>query len=555
MSQHRDIASLAMPHRKPRALGLLLGVASDLSMVLLLVLSMWLILRAGEQPPILHLTFAVVGVRALAIGRAVFRYLERLATHNSALQQLSTLRAHVFEQLIPLVPGGLREQRTGDVHARLIDDIDQLQDQPLRVWQPLMVSGSTVIVGILIVSLMSPLAGLVNLTLAVLAVLGTGALVRRSGRHNRSQLANIRGRLVDALIERFEADAVLHAFGVTEQANERVAEVSREYVREQQRGAGLSGIVSACMTLFAGVATLLTISLLRPDAGFDTVSAPVLAAAIIVPAALFEVLTQVPQALQARQLVAESAERIGTLLGAEIPPEIPRETAPMRAPAEMPRDGTQPLIVVKNLSARYPDAQQYTIEHLSFTLAAGQTLLITGESGAGKSTLARVLVRFLEYDGTYRLRGVEAKELPLSRVRENVGLCEQAPHLFDSDLRQNLKFARPEASDEDLLRVLDRVGLRAWAQQREGLDTRVGEHGALVSGGQAGRIALARVLLADFPIVILDEPTAGVDPENADAMMRDMLGAVPNDRVVIVISHTDLPSDVRADEQMQHIVL
>ena len=558
MLSKRDILRLAMPPVRSRVTGLAWGIASEVSMVALLALSMWLILRAGEQPPILHLTFAVVGVRALAIGRAVFRYLERLASHSSALKQLSTLRARMLEHLIPLVPGGLRERRAGDVHAGLIDDIDQLQDHPLRVWQPLTVSTVTVVLGVLIVSMMSPIAGLVNCVLAVVAVGVTAMVVKRGSRRSASTLAAVRAELVDALIERFEAGAVLHAFGATAQANDRVNRVSRAYVREQQRDAGVTGIVTACMTLTAGIATLVTMYLLRPETGLDVLTAPVFAAVLIVPAALFETLTQVPQAIQARELVTQSGERLESIFGETVPAEIPTEPTESAAPRAMKSIqgfGDDPLIEVTDLEARYPGAPHATISHLGFTLHAGETLLITGESGAGKSTLARVLVRFLEYGGSYRLLGTEANELSPSRVRAVIGLCEQTPHLFDNDLRQNLKFARPEATDAELVRVLERVGLHEWAERRDGLDTYVGEHGALVSGGQAGRIALARVLLADFPIVILDEPTAGVDPQTADAMMRDMLSAVPRDRAVIVISHTDLPPDTRAGAQLRHIAL
>lgn len=551
----RDIARLAMPSTKQRAVGLTFGIASDFAMVSLLVLSMWLILRAGEQPPILHLTFAVVGVRALAIGRAVFRYLERLASHNSALTQLATLRSHVFERIIPLVPGALRERKTGDVHASLVDDIDQLQDQPLRVWQPLIVSLVTVGLGILMVALMSPIAALINLVMCVIAVVVCVWLVQRSTATSTSKLPHIRAELVDALIERFEAASVLHAFGATHEADARIRTISQQYVREQQRDAGLTGVTSAVMTFAAGVTTLVTLYLLRPEAGFDIVSAPVFAAAVIVPASLFEVLLQVPQALQSRQLVRESSDRVEVLLGETLPPEIPADTGMLTsAPCGMGGAG-DPLVKLTQLSARYPGAATPVIHDINLTLGAGEMLVVTGESGAGKSTLAKVLVRFIDYEGSYQLAGVEARDLTFDAVRRVVGLCEQTPHLFDSDLRQNLKFAAPEADDETLLSVLDRVGLREWAESRGGLDFRVGEHGALVSGGQAGRIALARVLLADFPVVILDEPTAGVDPENAEAMMRDMLGAIPADRAVIVITHTELPSDLTTGGHVRHIAL
>lgn len=552
MTSRVNIQHLAMPTLKQRALGLFFGIAADLTIVSLMVLSMWLILRAGEQPPILHLTFAVVGVRALAIGRAVFRYIERLASHRSALTQLATLRTQVFERLIPLVPGALRQRRTGDVHASLVDDVDQLQDQPLRVWQPLVVSGSTVLLGLGMIALMSPIAALVNAVLVVLSVAVSAWLIRRSEQSQVAALPTLRAELVDAMIERFEAAQVLAAYGASAQVDERISALSKRIAREQRRDAGVGGLTAAIMSASAGIATLTTLCLLRPELGIDVISAPVLAALVIVPASLFEVLTQVPQALQARSVVNESAARVESVLGERVPPEIPVEREGVRDPR--PVSGA-PLIEVAGLQATYPGDSKPTIRGVNFSLAAGDTLLITGESGSGKSTLAKVLVRFLEHEGSYELRGSNVRAWSLAGVREQVGLCEQAPHLFDSDLRQNLKFAKPEATDEELLSVLDRVGLREWAERRGGLDIEVGEHGALVSGGQAGRIALARVLLADFPIVVLDEPTAGVDPENADAMMIDMLGAVPNDRAVIVISHTDLPREITRGERLQHMHL
>ncbi|MDA3145936.1 thiol reductant ABC exporter subunit CydC [Leucobacter sp. UCMA 4100] len=555
---HFDAKALAMPAPKALFTGVFWGVLSDASMVALLILSMWLIMRSGEQPPILHLTFAIVGVRALAIGRAVFRYLERLATHDRALKQLASLRSNVLKRLIPLVPGAMKQRTTGDVHASLIDDIDQLQDQPLRVWQPLVVSGITVALGVGLVAIMSPLAALVNTVFIVLALLTARWLIVRSRKVSSSELTEIRSRLIDALIERFEAAQVLHHFGATSKHDERISRISREYVSVQQKEAGLTGMTAGLMSGAAGLSTLVTLWLMRPEAGLDVVSAPVLAALVIVPAALFEVLTQIPQAMQARQLVDESAARVESLLGERVPDEIPEttgsesETRERLAEArEAGPDSTVALLAAHDLSARYPGATRNTLEDVDFELNAGETLLITGESGAGKSTLAKVLVRFLEYEGSLTLGGTQLKHLTTHEVRSRIGLSEQSPHLFDSDLRQNLKFAQPDAPDEVLLEALDRVGLRDWAESRGGLDMHVGEHGALVSGGQASRIALARVLLTDFEIVVLDEPTAGVDTENADAMLRDLLGAVPSDRAVVVISHTDLPEGVNATRHLR----
>lgn len=528
----------AMPTWRRRLTSATLGTIADAMMIALMALSLWLIVRASEQPPILHLTFAIVGVRALAIGRAVFRYLERLASHDSALKQLASLRAESFRRLVPRMPAAIVEQRTGDVHATLVEDIDQLQDQPLRVWQPLVVSLVTVSLALAVIAVASPVAALVNVAFLVLGGgVGIVLILRRSGR-NHEAMTRLRGALTDALLERLEAATVLHVFGVTAQQDRRILEVSAVLSRLQRRNVGVLAAASAILSLSAGLASLATLTMLAPAAEH---TAAMIGSLVIVPAAIFEVFGSVLGAVQARQLVRASATRLEHLLDRELPPQIPVETN--LGSGFLPRPDA-PLICLRDVSATYPGATTPAVSGVSFELHAGETLVVTGESGAGKTTLASVLVRFLEYEGSYELAGTEARTLSTHDVRERVGLCEQVPHLFDADLRQNLLFARPDADDEELWTALERVGLHEWAQRRDGLDTRVGEHGALVSGGQAQRISLARVLLADFPVVILDEPTAGVDVDRADHVMGDMLRALPPDRAVIVITHTELPRGI-----------
>jgi ATP-binding cassette, subfamily C, bacterial CydC len=196
-------------------------------------------------------------------------------------------------------------------------------------------------------------------------------------------------------------------------------------------------------------------------------------------------------------------------------------------------------LVAEGLTKRYGGVT--AVADVSFALAAGERLALIGPSGAGKTTLAHVLVRFLDYGGSFRIGGVEARERNGDDVRLTIGLCAQHPFLFDESIRQNLLFARDTATDAELEAVLARVGLGEWAAARGGLDARVGDRGGLVSGGQAQRLALARALLHDFPVLVLDEPTAGVDPEASDALLHDLLGAVGPDRAVVLISHVAVP--------------
>ena len=564
------VIARAIPSRARRLPGTLLGVLADACVVGLLGLSMWLIVRAGEQPPILYLTFAIVGVRALAVGRAAFRYAERLFSHDAALTQLASLRTATFDALVPRVPGAFESHGRGEVLAAFVDDVDQLQDAPLRVRQPLWVSGIVVVLSVAVVTAMLPVAGIV--LAAMLAVSGGIAilLARSMAGASDRELGRARAALVDALLDRFAAAEVLTAFGALPAQRERIAAAEARLMNAQQRRARSAGLTGAILALASGLASLIVLLLAIPaleGAGGGTwhggaISAPLFAAVVVVPAAVFEIFAQVPAALVARRGVETSAARVAALTATELPPEIVSggdngdnggnscsdgsDAADLGASVRAVAPGAV-LIEAQGLAVRHPGAAHDAVAGVSFALRAGETLVVTGESGAGKTTLALALVRFLNYRGAYRIAGREASAYAASAVRRVVGLCEQEPHLFDADLRQNLKFARDTASDEELTAVLERVGLAEWAAARGGLDAAVGEHGALVSGGQAQRIALARAILADFPVVILDEPTAGVDRETADGLLRDLLGAIPPDRAVILITHTELPTGIVAD--------
>jgi len=538
----RAVLGLAQPRARRFLPGLAAGVLSAVCAVSLLAVSAWLITRAAEMPPILFLSMAVVGVRAFALGRSVFRYLERVASHDAAFGQLAELRTGIFATLLPLAPAGLAHTRRGDLLSRLVRDVDALQDLPLRVVQPLVVSGITAALSVFGVWLLLPGAGLALLVCLVVAgLLGTlvaGALAARSER----ALAPLRGALADEVLETLDNLDVLTAFGALDAHLESFARADATLRRASLRTALGAGVQSAVVSLCAGAATIAALLWGIPALGAGgALTGPGFVVIVLVPLAVFEVFAMIPLAVGAWRQVRSSAERVATVVPRDVPPEIPVDAAP-----PMRLDTTKPMVLeLDNVGARWPGGREPAVSGVTLRLAPGDRVHLGGASGAGKTTLANALVRFLDYTGSYRLDGIEARELPQAQVRRVVGLCEQRPWLFDDSIRQNLLFARDTATDDELETMLDRVGLQGWTTQRGGLDARVGERGALVSGGQAQRLALARALLADFPILIVDEPTANVDAEQGDRLIRDILTAAAADhRAVLLISHTPVPADL-----------
>ena len=542
----RDVLRLAQPRPRWFAPGLLAGVASAVMAVALLACSAWLITRAAEMPSLAYLGMAVVGVRAFAIFRSVFRYLERVTSHDAAFRQLAELRLGIFRRIVPVAPAGLAQTGRGDLLTRLVRDVDDLQDLPLRVVQPLLVAGITALLSVIGIWLIVPAAGLTLLVCLLLAgVLGTvvsGSLAARADR----ELAPLRGTLADEVLEIVENLDVLTAFDAL---RPRLAQLARTDERLRRatlhRSVGV-GVQSAVVALFAGAATLgaLYFGIPALDGGGGLLSpallGPTLIVAVLVPMAVFEVFGMIPLAASAWRQVRVSARRVAEVVPASPPAEIPVDIA-----NQQPLLATSVVLELTDLGASWPGQTEPGVAGVTLRLAPGDLVHLAGPSGAGKTTLAQALVRFLDYTGSYRLNGVDARLLAQTEVRRVVGLCEQRPWLFDDSIRQNLLFARDTATDAELLAVLARVGLAEWVAARGGLDARVGERGALVSGGQAQRIALARALLADFLLLVVDEPTANVDSAQADALVRDILSAAAEaHRAVLLISHTPVPDDL-----------
>ncbi|MBF4619972.1 thiol reductant ABC exporter subunit CydC [Clavibacter sp. VKM Ac-2542] len=541
-----DVLRLAQPPARRALPGLLAGLASAVGAVALLATSAWLITRASAQPPILFLGMAIVGVRAFALGRAAFRYLERITSHDAAFRALATLRVGVFERLLPFAPAGLRDTRRGDLLTRLVGDVDRLQDLPLRVVQPLAVSVLVQAASVAVVWAVLPAAGIALLVvLAVSLAVGIGATTALAGRAE-TRIAPLRARLQDLVLDLVGGLDVLTAFGVVDDRLAAIDRAASDLRRAELRSAAAAGVTTGVVLAGTGAVAGWTVLQGVPGLASGALDPAWLALAALVPLALVEQATAVPLAVQAWRRVRTSAERVAGVVPGTVPDEIPREPDDADAEtahADAPTAGT--TLEVRDLVTRWPGADHDALAPVSLVVRPGETVVVRGPSGSGKSSLAAALARFLESRGAYELDGRDVRSMAPSAVRRIVGLCEQAPHLFDASIRQNLLFARDDATDDELVGVLARVGLAGWTADRGGLDARVGDRGRLVSGGQAQRIALARALLADFPVLVLDEPTADVDAERAHAVLRDVLTAArASGRGVLLLTHTEVPGDL-----------
>lgn len=526
----RRVRAVARAWQGRFRLGLLLGALAVGCSVGLMAVSGWLISRASQQPPVLYLMVAVTATRAFGMGRAVFRYAERLVSHDAVLRMLADLRVSVYRRLERIAPAGLREHRRGDLLARLVADADALQDYWLRWLLPV---GTAVLVGtgsVAFTAWLLPEAGAVlavGLLAAGIAVpLVSGACARRAER----TLAPARGELATTVVDLLTGTAELTVAGALEDRKARTRESDGLLTRIAARGSAAAGLGGGLSALVCGL-TVVAAAAVAANAVHDgRLSGVAMAVAVLTPLAAFEAVNGLPLAVQYRQQVRRSAERVYEVIDAPVPVAEPER--PAAAPAS-----PFPLRL-EGLTARHPGQERAALRDLDLTLEAGRRIAVVGPSGSGKTTLAQVLLRFLDpAEGAYSLAGSDARTLDGDDVRALVGLCAQDAHIFDSSVRENLRLARTGASEEQLRRALAGARLLEWADALpDGLDTLVGEHGERISGGQRQRLALARALLADFPVLVLDEPAEHLDLVTADALTADLLAATEG-RTTVLITH------------------
>jgi thiol reductant ABC exporter CydC subunit len=526
----RDTLELARPAAGRLTAATLLGAGAVGAGIGLIATSAWLISRASQRPVESSLTLAIVGVQFFGLSRGLFRYGQRLVSHDVAFRTLADLRMRAYARLEALAPAGLPAFRRGDLLSRIVSDIDSLQDLMLRVIPPFAVA---LIVGLATVALMYailPAAGLIMLAALLLAAVALTWVTGRLARSGEAREAAARGELTAAVVDLLEGGAELRAFGALEAQLRRTADLDAELTRVAAAGARTAGVGQGATTLLSGLAMwgALAVGIAAVHGG--RMNGLVLAVIALVPLAAFELLTDLPTATQALRRVRRAAGR--TLEVVDTPPPVgdPADPAPVpRPPATLRAQG---------LRARYGESGPWVLDGLDLELAPGRRLAIVGRSGAGKSTLADVLLRFLPYQaGSVTLDGVPIEALSGDELRRVVGQVSQDTHVFDTTLEENLRLARRQASDEDLRAALRRAALLEWTDSLpDGLQTRVGHNGAEISGGQRQRLAVARALLAGFPVLVADEPGEHLDTATGDALVADLLAGA-GDQAVLLITH------------------
>jgi ATP-binding cassette, subfamily C, bacterial CydC len=526
----RRLVALAQPPTSRLALTMLLGAAAVGFGIGLMTAAGYLISRAAEQPPILSLTVTIVAVRFFGLARPVARYVERLVSHDVALRALGQIRARVYERLEPLAPTQLAGYRSGELLGRMVGDVDGLQGLYVRGLAPPLVALTVTAASVAVGAWFLPAAGAILavglLTAGVAVPVLSWALSRAVSRRQSAARAALTAELVELL----RGASELVAYGREEEAAARVRAADGELARIGRRDALAAGLADALSILFAGVtvAGVLAVAVSAHDTG--TLDRVLVATLALLSLASFDAV--LPLAPAARELAASfaSGRRVVELTGCEpavVDPPVP--LAAPRGPA---------AVALENVIARYDGDERPALDGVGLRVEPGGRVALVGPSGAGKTTVTNLLLRFLDPErGRVTLAGHDLREYRQEDVRAMFALAGQDAHLFNTTIRANLAIARPDATDEALWAALQRAQIAGWvASLPDGLETLVGEQGRELSGGQRQRLVLARALLADAPVLVLDEPTAHLDAETAEALVRDVFAAA-DERSVLLITH------------------
>jgi ATP-binding cassette, subfamily C, bacterial CydC len=512
------------------ALAALLGALTILFGVGLMGTAGYLISRAAEEPAVLSLTAAIVGVRFFGLARPLARYLERLASHDVALRSLGRARARVYEAIEPLAPAQLEDLRRGDLLSRFVADVDSLQNLYLRGLEPPLVALIAGGASVALAGVFLPEAALVLGAGLLLGGILVPVLAESLASRSTVRQAAARGALSAELVETLAGSAELVAFGRESDRLRSVRAADRRLVRISRRAALADGTGDGLRLLVTGATVVGVLAVAASAHAGGRLDRVMIALLALLSLAAFEAVQPLTEALRELRSTFAAGRRI-----LELTDRVPRVLDPSDPlPAPMPPFA----IELENVRARYGSDERPALDGFNLRLGPGRRIALLGRSGAGKTTVVRLLLRFVDPErGRVTLAGEDLRRYRQEDVRRAVAVAAQDGHLFSTSVRENLVLARPNATDAEVEDALRTAQVWDWIQSLpDGLDTLVGEEGRELSGGQRQRIVLARALLADAPVLVLDEPTAHLDPPTASRLVEDVFAA-PGERSVLLITH------------------
>lgn len=526
------LLKLFRPYWGWMALGSLLSLITVFSNIGLLALSGWFITAmaiAGVAGAHMNYFTPAAIIRGLAMMRTASRYGERVITHEATFRLLATLRRWFYEHLEPLAPAGLQGLQSGDLLSRIRADIDTLQNTYLRIFLPVF-SGLIAITAVCLFLVgYSRSIALLEACFALLAGVITPVIMLRLSQKPGKRMVETASSLRIAAIDSLQGMGELAVYQATEQQTNKFSLLSESLLNDQQTMAKYSGISQGAVGLFANLTLLGTLLIAIPLVNMQQLQAAELPMLALLTLASFEALLPLPLAFQLLPETLHAARRIFAIADQPSPVSEPVSDSP--SPQNFD-------IRLEDVTFHYPGKPQAVLQALNLTVPQGQTIALVGPSGEGKSTLVNLLLKFHEpQQGVIRLGGYPLSEYHGEDLRSYFAVASQHTHLFNSTVRGNLLLAKPDASDEELEQVCRLAQIHEFiVSQPGGYGTWVGEAGLKLSGGQTRRLAIARALLKDAPILILDEPGEGLDPETESRLMETVL-ASQKGKTVILITH------------------